>query len=296
MAFKKKTKKEEHEAQAATEVVSGLQVGNVVAEIGTLQVDVQNTLAALTATITNKLAQVEQIDKAIGLKQGELQELYSIEKEAMSLEALKAQREADAESWAKRAREENERFNEEVQQRAKEWAREEEEHKYTLKIRNERANEDYNTLLTRHHREEAIRQETLNREWTAREAALKAQEAEVAEFKRLVAEFDTRLKAEASKAEGIVTSRLNKQHEQEMLLLKKDMDAAKMLHDAELKSNQAAIANMTAQIAQLSRDLDRARQDAKEVTSQALAATSDRKVAEALNGVVQSQGQSGKSK
>lgn len=292
MAFKKKTtKKAEVEAQAAVAAVSGLEVSGVISEIGTLQVDLQKTLADISATITNKLAQVEQIDKAIDLKKNELQDLYNIEKEAMSLEDLKAQKELEEDAWNKHVEAQELAQSEKVSEREKMWQREDEEHEYAVKRRNERAEEDYRVLVDRHQRDERIRMEQLQRGWNDREAALKSQENDVAQLRQQVAEFDARLKAEAGKAEAIATNRLTKQHEQEMLIAKKDMEAMKQLHIAEVKGLDNTISSLSERIDRLERELDRARTDAKEVTSQALAATSDRKVAEALHKVVDSQSQ-----
>ena len=76
---RKVTKKVAAETQAAVESVAGLTVNSVVGEIGSLQVEVQKTLADLSAKITGKLSDMDQIDTAIVAKKQQLQDLFGLE-------------------------------------------------------------------------------------------------------------------------------------------------------------------------------------------------------------------------
>jgi chromosome segregation ATPase len=297
MAKKAATKKAEVvEQQAAVAAVSGLKVHGVVQEIGSLQVSVQETLANLSSTITGKLAQVEQIDLAIATKNSQLQELYGIEGEAAKLEDIKAQREQAEIDFQNEQEERQLRREEEQEEIAKQRQRDEEEHTYSVTRRNQRADQDYAALVDQHKRAEAVRQEELQRGWAQRDAALKAEEAAVAELKKQVESFDARVKAEVDKNVAIVSAQMKKAHEQEMTLTRKDIETAEKLHASEVKSLQATIASLSDQIEALQEQLAAARQDAKSVIEKTLEAQSKGEAFNALKQAMETTSQGGKGK
>lgn len=290
---RKVTKKSVVEAQAAVETVAGLNVNNVISEIGSLQVEVQNTLANLSATITGKLGEVDQIDKAIGVKKTQLQELYGIEGEALSLEEMKAQREAEATQWEKEQQEREESWKEQRDQRQKEWDRETEEHNYEVSVRGKRNTEEFASLVSQHQREESIRQEALQRQWKERETVLTNREQEVVELKAKVAGFDAAVQQEVKKAEAIVGNTLKRQYEQEMTLLKKDVESSTKLHAAEVSSLNNTISSLSDQIESLQDQLRIAREDNKQVTAAALQSASKKDAFEALQNSIATQSTAG---
>lgn len=274
MAPKKVAKKVDLAAQTAVQSVTGMDQNVVVQELGQLQVRVQQEFAELQATLTNKLGDVKLVDLAIDEKKKQLQELYGIEAEAAKLEDVKAQRESE-EVAADQARQDRETARkEEDSNRAKAVEREQEEYVYNIKKRNDRALVEFETLVEGHKRTEKIRQETLEREWRAREDLLKAQEADVAKMKEQAATFDARVKAEADKAVAIATNSLKRDYTQAQALAAKDIEAAGKLHVAEMNSKDATIVNLNAQIAALTTQLAEARKDAKDVVQKTLDAQS----------------------
>lgn len=289
MAAKRTTKK-------TTAKPPVLDTSTVVAEIGALQVELQNTLSNVTASVTGKIGEFQQVEAAVTEKQAELQDLYGIEQEAMSLEALRERRAQEQADWDKARQAEQERRDDEQEERDKRWAREEEEHTYMVSRRNKRADEDYAAVVANHRREEAIRQSELQREWAERENFLKEQETEFAELKAQAEGVEDRIKAEVKKAEAIVESRMKKQYEHEVVLLQKDSDAATKLHEAEVRNLNNTISSLSDQIEALQTALDAARRDAREVTVQALESASGRQVSAALSKAMESQGTSGKGK
>lgn len=288
---KAKAKKDVAEVKAALDVVSKLDVVSVVSQIGSLQVDVQNTLANLSATITGKLGEVDNINKAIAAKKAEIQELYQIDVEAVRLDDIKSQREAEEDEWnLENSRREDEQL-ELSQNRSKVWKREDEEHNYAVKIRNQRADEEYQDTLAKNQRSEVIRQQTLERRWQDREDILKVQEQEVAKLKETVTGIDARIKQEVGAAEAIVGNRLKRDYEQNLNMLKKDMETATILHKGQVTSLEHTISNLVDQLDGLRGQLETSRQDAKEVTTQALQAASDKVASVAVQKMAETQNQ-----
>lgn len=297
MAKKVASKKAEvHEQQAAVAAVSELKVQEAVQDIATLQITLQQTLADLGSKITGKLAQVEQIDLAIATKMQQLEDLYAIEKEAANLEEIKALREQESLGFAQDAKDRNQQLSDERVALQKQRDREAEEYNYAIKVRNERAQQEFQSLIDSHKRDEAIRQAELTRGWMAREEAIKTQESEITNLRALVASFDSKIKAEVDKAVAIVSSQIKKAHEQELAMLKKDMEVAEKLHQSLITSKDTTIASLSKQIDTLNTQLAQAQQDSKDVIAKTLEAASKSEAYNALKGAWDASNQSGKGK
>lgn len=285
----KNKKIEATEAQAVLDNVKDMELTKVVSEIGSLQVSLQGTLANLSATITNKIQQVDQLDTAITLKEQRLQELHGIEKEAVSLDEMKAQKEEEARKWEKERDERNAQWDEEEEERAKMWQRAEDDFKYTTEQAHKKVQDDFEAQLSKRNREELLRAEQLQRSWTERENGLKAKEQEFTDLKAQVAGFDAKLKTEVAKAESVLGNVLKKQYEHEMALLKKDAESEKNLSAAKISAMSDQMENLEKQIHDLQAQLAAARSDAKDIASSALQSASQKQVAEALSRVVEQQ-------
>lgn len=292
----RRKKSDETHAQKIMESVKGLKPDDVVNEIGNLQVSLQGTLAGISAAISSKIEKMQQIDEAIDLKGDHLSELCEVEKEALALEDIKVRRQEEREQWDKDRAARNSQWVAEVDEFKNKRERSEEEYAWETQMRHKRIEDDFRARCSADKRAETVRQEELQREWDRREAELAQKENEFTELKEQVAKFDDRLKSEVAKAEAIATNSVKRQYEHQIALLKKDMNAEINLHDEKLVSMNETIANLRTQIVDLSKDLDEARADAREVTSQALQSASGRQVAQALQRVVDTQGQSTKSK
>lgn len=287
----KNVKVEQVEAKTVLAAVKELDPAKVVTDVGNLQLSVQSTLSNLSASITNKMAQVNTIDDAIKLKEERLQELYGIEKEAVTLDDMKAQVEAER-TQAEIDREERDaRWSEEQAERQKQWKRALEDWNYEFEQRKKRVQEEFDAEVARNRRGEQVRAEALIKTWDEREAALKSRENEVAELKKAVEGFDARLKTEIAKAEAVVGNTMKRTHEYESALLRKDSEAALKLSEAQIASLNSTIANLNKQVLDLGTQLVSARNDAKEVASQALQSASGRQVADALQQVVNTRGE-----
>ncbi len=282
------------ESNKLLEAVSKLDAQSVINEVGTLQTSLQTTLAGLSAGVATKIEQMKQVDEAIELKEERLKELFGIEQEAMDIESIKQQKADEEESFDKTREKRDAEWADEANARAKNWQREREEHDYAMAQQKKRALEEYTAEVSERKRREQIRQEELQRGWDAREAALKAQEAEVVELRKQVAEFDAKLKSEVAKAEAIVGNRLKKDYEHETALLKRDSDAAQKLADAEKLALNNTIANLSEQIDSLEKAVVTAQKDAKEAVIAALDSASGRKAAEAVQQAINATAGGGK--
>lgn len=213
------TKKTKKQSEKVLDVVSTLKPQTVIEEIGALQNTLQGTLAGLSAQISIKLEQMKNVEDAIVLKQQELNELYGIDAEALSLEEMREQHEQEETDWQKKCFERQAQLEDDEEERAKRWQREEEEHGYDMAQKKKRSQEEYNVEIATRRRAETIRQEDLEKQWKTREEILATQEKDVVALKAQVAGFDDRLKAETAKAEAIAVNRVKKEYEHEVVML-----------------------------------------------------------------------------
>ena len=277
---------EQTEAKAILEATKDLDLTKVIGEVSGLQVNVQNTLAGLSASLTNKIQQLEQMDTSISLKEQRLQELYGIENMAITLDEMKAQREEEEHNHAEQKAARAKGWMEEEAERHKKWKRELEEYEYARNLQQKKFKDDFDAEVLTSKRNEASRQEMLARAWTDRENILKSKEQEFANLAKQVSEFDARLKADVAKAEAIVTNSLKRDYTHQMELMRKDAEAQGVLNNMKIAAQEKAIAGLHDQIKDLQAQLASARTDAKEVATQALQSASGRQVADALQRVV----------
>jgi len=289
---RKPTTRKKKETAKILEAVNNLEPQSVIEEIGALQNTLQSTLAGLSAQITSKVEQMNKVDTAIAAKSEELEELYEIEKEAQSLDEVRARRAELDDDWNKKVAARQLQWSEEDEEREKACQRQDEEHAYMHSQRVKRSQEEYNTEIADRRRAEAIRVQELQRQWKEREDELAEKEQEFVDLKAQVDGFEDKLKAEVSKAEAVVGNRVKKDYEHQIAMLQKDMDAERTLHATKVSALDDTINNLEEQIGSLQVQLKAALQDAKEVTNAALQSASGRTAMQALQQVVDSGHQS----
>lgn len=282
-----RTKKaEESQAKAILESVKNLKPEDVITDIGNLQVGLQGTLAGLSAEISSKIEQMQNVDEAISLKEAELKTLYDIESEAVSIEQIKVNREEEDKLSEARRKERQAQWEEESKERDQKWIREVEEHQYRTKLNQRNTRDAFRNELEETRKEEALRKETLEKDWAEREQHLTSREDELSELREKVQGIDANIKSAVSKAEAVLNNRLKKDFEHQIQLVEMDANSKLALSKASEDSMRSTISSLSAQIKDLQDKLDAARHDAKEVTNQALQSASGRQVAQALQRVV----------
>ena len=91
--------------------------------IASTQVEVQKSLAALSAKLVEQLQVLGNVEEAIALKREELKQLYNIESAAVSLDDLDAKIEAQRDAWMEEQARKQREFAEQQSERNKQWAR-----------------------------------------------------------------------------------------------------------------------------------------------------------------------------
>lgn len=270
----------------ATQVLSSVQrlggLEKVAQSIAKTQVDLQQSLAALSGTLVEKLDELGNVEQAIVLKQAELKQLHEIEATANTLDALQSEIENKRAEWAKEQEATVRGFKEQGDERRKQWAREGEEYAYKTGQDRRAADDAWKAQQAKVSKEQADRLEVFNKQMAEREAAIKAKESEFARLQAFEAGYAEAVKREVAKAEAVVTNSLKKHYETEAKLAAMSSENAAKMAEAATAALKGQLAEKDQTITSLRQDLAKAHADAKEIAQAAVNAQSGRQALEAL--------------
>ena len=175
----------ESEKKRVQESVKGLSLEQVVSQLGQVQLQVQTGLANLNTILSDRVAQLNDVETAISLKQDELKTLIEIEKNVEDLEKLEAEIQQTKKNWEEERKEHFKTKNETLAQTEAECERKNQEWEYEFERRKKMKEDELNDITTQ--REKG---------WNEREAYLKSQETDLARLKQLEQEYPEKLEAE----------------------------------------------------------------------------------------------------
>ncbi len=269
------------------ESVADLDLDGVSSKIATTQVEVQNSLAELSARLIEQLQVLDNVKKTITLKREELQQLRDIEANDTTLDDLKSLIATTKQQWEEDKSKQQREFNEQRADRQRNWTREEAEYKYTKEQERKRQEEEFGLKMARMERDLQEKRETLEKDWAMREMELKKREQELVDLRTKVSEIPDLIKKEANAAVAIATNSVKKEYETKALLASKDAETAQKLAAQEVNSFQASITKLNAQVEDLKVQLEAARRDVKDISAKALDSASGRSAMEALQKVLE---------
>ncbi|HJT78591.1 MAG TPA: hypothetical protein VJ739_15405 [Gemmataceae bacterium] len=283
-------KNQQAEAIKATEVlqaVAGLNLDVVSGKIAATQVEVQKSLAGLSAKLVEELETLRHVQEAIALKRDELKQLYDLEAAAVDLDELYAKINNQRASWEEEQARKQREFVEIQAERNKQWARAEEEYQYRQAQEHKKQEDAFRGKLEEQEKANRNRQEVLDKGWAEREAELKKRESELQDLRAKVESIPEMVKKAENAASAVATNSVKKEYETKMVLATKDMETAQKLAAQEVGSLKQALEKAQAQIADVKGQLEQAHRDMKEISAKALESASGRSAMEALQKVLE---------
>jgi hypothetical protein len=269
------------------EAVTGLSLDTVSTTLASTQVEVQKSLADLSAKLVERLQLLKNVEEAIQLKQEELKQLYNLEAKEIELDDLKAEIQKQRELWeeeqARKARENEEQRSE----RQKNWRREEEEYKYQWAQQQRKLEDTFKQKMEDQEKANRNKQEQIEKNWAEREAELKKRENEFAELKAKVEAHPEVVKKEVNAAVAVATNSVKKEYETKATLAQKDLEMFQKLAAQETASLRQALEKAGAEIGSLKSQLDQARADVKEISARALDSASGRDAMAAMQKIIE---------
>jgi len=268
--------------QEVLDSVKGLNLDKVTKDITSAQVEVQKTLATVSAQMMEQLQVLQDVEGSIKLKREELQQLHQIEATASTLDQLEEQIAKQRQDWdAEKALKQRE-FAEMRSERNKNWAREEEEYQYKIAQEHKKLGDSFQALLEKQQKGNTDKQEQLEKTWAEREGELKKREQELADLRAFKEGASEMIKKEVNGAVAVATNSVKKEYETKMALAAKDTEIEKRLADQTIASLNQTIVKQQQALDDLKAQVEQAQRDVKEISSKALDSASGRSTTEAL--------------
>jgi phosphopantetheinyl transferase (holo-ACP synthase) len=247
-----------------------------------VSLDVGRKLAEAGNQATAAISTLRGIEQAIEVKRQELKDLYGLADEAVTLDDLRRDIEAQREAWDAETAARAQRLAQDDADLKVARTREREEYEYAKARERRKAQEDFDGHLAAARKAEADRVELMGKDWAAREAALKAMEREVVDLRAAVAGHPAAVKKEADAQVAVATNSLKRGLEMDFALKAKDTATELQLAKAETANCRTEIGRLNQSLAELREQLAQAHRSAQSVAEKALESASGRQSLEVL--------------
>jgi len=278
---------EEKKAKEVIQVAESLSSEGVAKEISNLKIETSKTLAQISDRLEEEIQKFKAVQNAIVLKEKELQELYEIERSAVTLAALIESQNQKRESFESEMTEKKEALNQEIEvlraEREKEKNdyeaeikerdiaekkrrdREKEEYDYSFKREQKLAKDKFEDEKAKSEKEIQVKRVQMENELKEREKAIAEHEGELNELRKKVTAFPKESETAVSKAIKETTDRLNLEAKNREELVKKEFIGERNVLTTRIESLEKSVKEQNEQIAKLSQQLEKAYQQVQEI-------------------------------
>jgi len=287
LELKPEKRLEEKKAKEVIQVAESLSSEGVSREISNLKIETSKTLAQISDRLEEEIQKFKAVQNAIALKEKELQELYEIEKSAVTLAALiesqNQKRQAfelemaekkealSQEIEALRAQREQEKkeYEDEIKERdtaeKKKRDRDKEEYEYSFKREQKLTKDKFEDEKAKLEKEIQIKKEQMENELKAREKIIAEREEELDELQKKVAAFPKEMETALSKAIKETTDRLNLEAKNREELVKKEFIGERNVLTTRIESLEKIVKEQSDQITKFTQQLEKAYQQVQEI-------------------------------
>lgn len=278
---------EEKKAEQAIKVAATVAAEGIDREIGGLKSEIGKMLADVSEKLAAEAGRFRSLQKAVEVKEGEVKELYGIEKSASALAALieaQNQKRRDFEAETTQQREElkremdetrlawqKERQTHEAELREREASekkardREKEQFDYAFKREQQSLRDKLNDEKSTLEKELRLKKEAGEKDLAARERALLEKETEFTTLRASAAAFPKELEAAVDKAVKEATDKLKLEAKNREDLLKKEFEGGRNVLTTQNESLEKTVKHLAEQNERLSKQLELAYQKVQEI-------------------------------
>ncbi len=280
--------------------IEGVTVEGIVQRISGLGLEVARALSDVSEKLTEETLLLASVREAVALERKELERLHKIDIAATALDQMiqdytREKQRLEVEIAAQRMAWEQELERTERERREQEEAlkkqrqRETEDYEYKKNLERKKAQDKYDEEVRQVEKKNAEKQETLEKSWKLREAALKEQEEELGRLRKESAELPARLQKEAAAAAVQARSETEARLEQQTVVLRKDAEAEQRLGELRVKTLEELVARQQAQILALEKQLADAKQQVQDIAVKAIEGASGAKALSHINQIAMEQ-------
>ncbi len=286
--------------QEIRQAVEGISVEGVVQRISALGLDISKALSDLSGKLVAEVERLNAARETVALEARELEHLHKIDIAATSLDQLledyrlqnqklETEISAQRDAWAAEEQQRGLAQKEYDDNLKKQRQREIEEYEYRKALERKKAQDKYEEEMRLLDKKNKEKQETLEKSWQQREAALKEREAEWAQLRKEVDEFPARLKKETDAAVSAAVKAAEQRFEQQLTLLKKDAEAEKRVADLQIKSLLEIAERRNAEIEKLQAQLEEAKKQVQDIAVKAIEGASGAQALSHINKIAMEQ-------
>jgi colicin import membrane protein len=277
--------------------VSSLTAESAVKKVTEAGLTINKTLAGINEQVMSLVEELKKLDEAIQLKTDELGELHGKDIAASAVDVLVAEYDRKKEELQA----EMERLQKEISDTRSKFATDLAAERDALEVARKRAEEEYtyDTQLQRKKEQDAFaeqlrqqaaserdRKEKLEKEWAAREEALKLREQELENLRKQVADFPTVLKKETDTAAAIAGNRVKSEWEMKFTLAQKDAETSQRVSIMEIASLKETNSKQAQAIQALQTELAEAKRQVQTIAEKALESASGARALAEVQGVI----------
>ena len=288
---------EEKKAKEVIQVADSLSSEGVAKEISTLKIETGKVLAQISDRLEEEIGKFKAVQNAIVLKEKELQELYEIEKSAVTLAALiesqNQKRQVFESEMAEkkealsqeietlRAERENEKkdYEEGIKERdvaeKKKREREKEEYEYSFKREQKLAKDKFEDEKAKLEKELHLKKEQMESELKEREKVIAEQENELNELRKKVGAFPKEMEAAMTKAIKETTEKLNLEAKNREELQKREFIGERNVLTTRIESLEKMVKEQSEQITKLTQQLEKAYQQVQDIAVKTIEGSSN---------------------
>ncbi len=295
--LKPEKKIEEKKAKEVIQVAESLSTEGVTREISNLKIEASKTLAQISDRLEEEVNKFRAIQSAISLKEKELQELYEIERSAVTLAALIESQNQKRQVFEIEMAEKKEALSQEIEglrsqreQEKKEYEEEIKERDMAEKKRRERDKDDYEYSFKREQKltkdkfedeksklekEIQSKKEQMESELKEREKIIAEREEELSELRKKVNAFPKESETAVTKAIKETTDRLNLEAKNREELVKKEFIGERNVLTTRIESLEKIVKEQSEQIAKFSQQLEKAYQQVQDIAVKTIEGSSN---------------------
>jgi hypothetical protein len=285
--MKPEMKMEEKKAREVVQIAESLSTEGVAKEISNLKIEASKTLAQISDRLEEEVNKFRAIRNAISLKEKELQELYEIEKSAVTLAALIESQNQKRQEFESEMAEKKEMLNQEIEalraEREKEKKdyeeekkerdtaekkrrdREKEEYDYSFKREQKIAKDKFEDEKAKLEKEIQLKKDQIESELKEREKAIAEHEEELNELRKKVGAVPKEMEAAVSRAIKETTERLNLEAKNREELQKREFVGERNVLTTRIESLEKIVKEQSEQITKLTQHLEKAYQQVQDI-------------------------------
>ncbi len=285
--LKPEKKLEEKKAKEVIQVAESLSSEGVARGISTLKIEAGKMLAQISDRLEEEIQKFKAVQNAIVLKEKELQELYEIERSAVTLAALIESQNQKRQAFELEMAEKKEALSQEIEalraqreQEKKEYEEEIKERDMTEKKRREREKDDYEYSFKREQKltkdtfedeksklekEIQVKKEQMESELKEREKVIAEKEEELNELRKKVSAFPKEMEMGIARAVKEATEKLTLEAKNREELQKREFVGEKNVLTTRTESLEKIVKEQSEQIVKLTQQLEKAYQQVQEI-------------------------------